>query len=117
MTNRSKISATFWAHFIVATLSHVFVVLILGGLFKLLVSTSALGFWEKGLMFGIAFYTAMYAVNHLTNSQGFCVLTDIENHYRDVEKMEQVGPFTPRYYSKWRDIINFVKNLLRRKHG
>jgi hypothetical protein len=114
MTNHFKISATFWAHFAVASLSHVFVVLILGGLFRLAISASAFSFWEKGLMFGIAFYTAMYAVNHLTNSQGFCVLTDIENHYRSLEGMEQVGPYTPRYYSKWRDILNSLKNLTRR---
>lgn len=104
MSNIAKIRSIFWTHFLVAAASHVFVVLIIGGIFKLLLVSSALGFWEKGLMLGVTFYTTMYAVNHVTNSRGFCFLTDIENFYRRAEGIEEVNAFTPRFYKKCRDI-------------
>ena len=114
MGNIAKIRTIFWLHFLVAAASHVFVVLIIGGIFKLLLTSSALGFWEKGLLLGVTFYTAMYAVNHITNSEGFCFLTDIENFYRRAEKIEQVGPFTPRFYKKCRDIGCWVASLFKK---
>lgn len=115
MNNRCKISTIFWLHFLVAAASHIFVVLIIGGVFKLLLTASALGFWEKGLLLGVTFYTAMYATNHVTNSQGFCFLTDIENFYRGEEGLEKVGPFTPRFYKKCREIGRSVASIFRRK--
>ena len=116
MDNLCKIRSIFWTHFLVAAASHIFVVLIVGGVFKLLVaSSSALGFWEKGLMLGVTFYTAMYATNHITNSHGFCFLTDIENFYRRAEGIEEVGPFTPRFYKKCRDIGRGIARLFNRR--
>lgn len=115
MSNQCKISTIFWLHFLVAAASHVFVVLIVGGVFKLLLGAVALGFWEKGLLLGVTFYTAMYAVNHVTNSQGFCFLTDIENFYRKQENMPLVGPFTPRFYKKCREIGLGIASIFKRK--
>lgn len=106
MNNRRKISLIFWLHFLVAVASHFFVVMIVGGVFKLLLGVVALGFWEKGLMLGITFYTFMYATNHITNGDGFCFLTDMENFYRKAEGMDKVGPFTPRFYKKCRTMFN-----------
>jgi hypothetical protein len=57
----------------------------------------------------------MYAVNHVTNSDGFCFLTDIENFYRKAEGLPQVGPFTPRFYSKCREIGSKTASLFKRK--
>jgi len=114
VSNITKIRLIFWTHFLVAAASHVFVILIIGGVFKLMLATSALGFWEKGLMLGVTFYTSMYATNHITNSQGFCFLTDIENFYRDKEGIDKVGVFTPRFYKKCRDIGGTLVNLVKR---
>lgn len=111
MSNKTKISITFWAHFLVASASHVFVLLMIGGCIKLVLATAALDFWVKGLLLGITFYTAMYATNHVTNHQGFCVLTDIENFYRRKEGMPEVDAFTPRYYRKCGSIISSIKCL------
>lgn len=108
MDNRQKISIIFWLHFLVAAASHIFVILMIGGVCKLLLTTGALGFWEKGLLLGITFYTGMYATNHVTNSDGFCFLTDIENFYRKAEGLETVGRFTPRFYKKCRSIFRFI---------
>jgi hypothetical protein len=112
------ISAIFWAHFVVAAASHVFVVLMIGGVVKLLLAVTILGFWEKGLLLGVTFYTAMYAINHVTNSNGFCFLTDLENFYRRQAGMSEVKEFTPRFYKKCRQIgstvINGVKKLWKR---
>ena len=50
MSNKTKISITFWAHFLVASASHVFVLLMIGGCIKLVLATAALDFWVKGLL-------------------------------------------------------------------
>jgi hypothetical protein len=115
MSNKTKIAIAFWVHFAIATASHVFVVLMVGGVFKLALSTGILDFWIKGLILGITFYTAMYAINHVSNSAGFCVVTDIENFYRKKEGLPQVGPFTPRYYAKLRVIWYNIQYMFTRK--
>lgn len=114
MSIKAKIALIFWLHFLVAAASHVFVVLIVGGALKMLLVAGGLGFWEKGLILGITFYTAMYATNHVTNSDGFCVLTDLENFYREKEGIDEVGPFTPRFYKKNYDICVKMMSTLRR---
>jgi len=114
LTNKTKIALVFWAHFAVALASHVFVILMIGGVLKLLLAASALSFWERGLMLGITFYTAMYACNHISNKDGFCVLTDLENHYRAADNTIKVGSFCPRFYSKLSDISKSVSNLFKR---
>lgn len=117
MNNIVKIKLIFWTHFMVALASHIFIILIVGGVFKLLSATSLLGFWEKGLILGVTFYTAMYATNHITNSNGFCVLTDLENYYRKQERLPTVKEFTPRFYSQCRIIYKGILNALRFKRG
>jgi hypothetical protein len=115
VNNKKLISVIYWTHFAVAATSHVFVVLMIGGAFTLVVATPSLGFWLKGLLLGITFYSAMYAINHVTNKDGFCVLTDLENYYRKQENMSTVKEFTPRFYRQCRIICSTVYRFFRRK--
>lgn len=115
MKNSTKISIVFWLHFIVAAASHIFVILMIGGTLKLLLSTGPMDFWVKGLLLGVTFYTGMYGVNHVTNSDGFCILTDLENFYRKKENKPFVGPYTPRFYSCCLSICLKTKYFFTRK--
>ena len=115
MDNKKLISLIYWIHFAVAATSHVFIVLIIGGAFTLVVATPSLGFWLKGMLLGITFYSAMYATNHVTNKDGFCVLTDLENYYRKQESMPTVREFTPRFYKQVRIICSTVYRFFRRQ--
>jgi hypothetical protein len=45
MDNRLKINTIFWLHFLVAAASHVFVVLIIGGVLKLLGEGLIVGYY------------------------------------------------------------------------
>lgn len=108
----TKIAIVFWTHFFVAVASHIFVVLMFGGVINLLVSAAALSFWDKSLMLGLTFYSGMYAVNHVTNHEGFCFLTDLENFYREQAQLPKVGCFTPRFYAKCAQMWN---SLFRKK--
>jgi len=109
LTNQAIIRIIFWAHFIVATTSHFTTVLLLGGAINLFFSGEPLGFWTRGMMFGLLFMSGMYGVNHVTNPAGFCVLTDLENFYRRKEDMPEVGPYMPRYYKVIRIWFNKIK--------
>jgi hypothetical protein len=108
----TAVSAVFWLHFAVAVASHICVVLIVCGSVALVFETQGLSFWIKGLLFGITFYSAMYAINHVTNKDGFCVLTDLENYYREKAGMPLVKEFTPRFYKRCRAISSAVKKTL-----
>lgn len=98
LTNKTIIKLIFWTHATVAIVSHVAVVLLVGGAFNLLLASEGLSFWTKGMMFGLLFFSAMYGINHVTNQDGFCVLSDLENFYRKKEGMSRVGRFMPRFY-------------------
>jgi len=104
-TNTKMVTIVFWLHFAVALASHIFVFLMAGGIVSIVLGTPSLGFWLKGLLLGITFYSAMYAVNHVTNKDGFCVLTDLENFYRKHEGLPLVKEFTPRFYKQCRIIF------------
>lgn len=99
ITNVTMVKIAFWAHVAVATTSHVAVFLLVAGAFNLLLASEGLTFWTKGMMFGFLFFSGMYGVNHVTNQDGFCVLTDLENFYRKKEGMPLVGRFMPRFYN------------------
>jgi len=114
MRNNKLISIIYWTHFGVALASHIFVPLMIGGVISLVVGVSSLGFWIKGLLLGITFYSAMYAINHITNSDGFCVLTDLENYYRKQEGLSTVKEFSPRFYKQCRTIFRKALALVRR---
>lgn len=113
MSLKTRIALVFWTHFLVALLSHVFVFFMFGGVMNLFLSASHLVFWDKALMLGLTFFSGMYAVNHVTNSEGFCALTDLENFYRRQAQVEEVGRFTPRFYRKcgaiWRRSTSFLR--------
>jgi len=101
-TNVSIIKAIFWSHVAVAAISLISVFLLLAGAFNLLWSSEDLSFWTRGMLFGLLFFAGMYGVNHVTNEDGFCVLTDLENFYRKKEGMPMVGRFMPRFYNLFR---------------
>lgn len=113
MLVKNRVALVFWIHFMVALLSHVFVFLMFGGVLNLFISASHLAFWDKALMLGLTFFSGMYAVNHVTNNDGFCALTDLENFYRRQANMDEVGRFTPRFYRKcsamWRRATSFFR--------
>jgi len=115
VNNKQIIAVIYWLHFAVAAMSHVFVVLMIGGAFTLVAATPLLGFWLKGLLLGITFYSAMYAVNHVTNKDGFCVLTDLENYYRKQESLPIIKEFTPRFYCQCRIICRRVLKIFKFK--
>ncbi len=112
--NKKLISLIYWTHWLVAAASHVFGVFIVGGAITLVSSAPSLGFWIKGMLLGITFYCAMYAANHLTNKDSFCILTDLENHYRKRAGLSTVGEFTPRFYFQCRLIGRVVVRVFRR---
>ena len=109
-----KSTAVFWVHWTVALLSHLAFIAILGGLINLLIGAVGLTFWVKALLFGITFFCAMYCSNHITNPEGFCVLTDVENALREKENLPQVGPFTPRFYNKTKEMYLVLVRLFKR---
>ena len=115
---KKMVNIVFWCHFAVALFSHAFVIVMIGGVAMLLNNLSLKGFWETGLLLGITFFTAMYAINHVTEKGGFCVLTDLENYYRSKCHMPQVKEFTPRFYSKCnemsRNFLAWIKRLGRK---
>lgn len=102
LTNQVVIKLIFWTHVFVAAFSHVAVFLLVAGAFNLLLASEGLSFWTKGMLYGLLFFSGMYGVNHVTNQDGFCILTDLENFYRGKEKMSPVGRFMPRFYRLFR---------------
>lgn len=113
MKGTTKIKIVFWTHFTVAALSHIFAILIMVGASKLLLASTIFDFWTKGLILGVTFYTAMYAINHVTNQHGFCSLTYLENYLRRCEGMEEVGTFTPRFYKQIAIMYEWLKHKYR----
>lgn len=100
--------ATFWLHFVVGIMSYISVFFLVAGCISLLWSAD-LSFWTRGMLFGLTFFAAMYGVNHVTNDNGFCVLTDIENYYRKLADMPKVGRFTPRFTQTVRSLLKLNK--------
>lgn len=104
-----KSSVVFWLHFLVALSSHIFAVVMPIGMLRLIISNNTLDFWVKGLFMGTAFFATMYGVNHVTNSEGFCFLTDLENLYRKGEGLNMAPKrFVPRFYAKCKEIYRWV---------
>lgn len=68
-----------------------------------------LGFWRTGLMLGAAFFSCTYMVNHVTNDNGFCYLTALENYYREEYGKDKVDQFLPRFYDAIKEIPNCLK--------
>jgi hypothetical protein len=91
--------SVFFFHCLVAIISHIFAVLVPIGIINLLLLNNTLDFWSKSVVLGAVFFSAMYGVNHVGNSEGFCVLTHVENFYRKKEGLTQVPTrFVPRFY-------------------
>ncbi len=109
LTNQAMIRLIFCSHMVVGFTSHVAVFLLVAGAFNLLISSEGLSWWTKGMLFGLLFFSGMYGVNHVTNQDGFCVLTDLENFYRKKEGMPLVGRFMPRYYATIRSTFRRTK--------
>ncbi len=100
----------FLAHCVVAVVSHAFALLIPVGIFNIMLINNDLDFWTKIVLFGATFFSAMYGINHVGNSQGFCILTHAENHYRRLAGLPEAPiRFVPRFYAN-------VKSLFKRKN-
>lgn len=108
MSNKSAIALMFWLHFAFSLVSHLLAPVMVGGVIKVLWG-SALGFWLSGLVLGATFFSVTYIVNHVTNNNGHCVLTALENHYRRLENMPEIGDFLPRFYKKCSQLIRRSK--------
>ena len=108
MDDRTKVRLVFWLHMAVGTMSYVAVALMIAGAANLLFSSEGVSFWTRGLLYGLLFFSSMYAVNHVGNNDGFCILTDLENFYRAKASMPKVGRFMPRYTAS-------IKALFRRR--
>ena len=71
-----------------------------------LVLTWQLGFFGTGAAIGVIFCCIVWGVNHVTDPDGFCYLTDLENIYRARTGMPPCGKaFNPRFYAKVRQIV------------
>lgn len=95
----------FWCHFIVGLMAHIFVPLMVAfGI--LLVSSWGLGFIGSGAAIGVIFCCMVWGVNHVTNPDSYCWLTDLEQIYREQKGMKPCRKaFTPRFYTKCRQIL------------
>lgn len=113
-TNRTMIKLIFYAHMVVGTLSYIAVFLLISGAINLLVSSEGLSFWTRGMLYGLLFFSSMYGVNHVTNDDGFCALTHIENYYRRREGIAEVGRFMPRYTKQMKAIWTYIKERITR---
>jgi hypothetical protein len=105
----------FALHWVVAFTGHIFLIIMPIGLFRLLFNNETLDFWVKGFLLGVMYMGMIYTVNHVSNSQGFCVLTDLENFYREKEGLPQAPKrFVPRFYSScaalWKKLKCKVSN-------
>lgn len=66
-----------------------------------LIGSWELGFLRSGGLIGVTLCALVWGVNHITNPNGFCWLTHIENHYREKFKKGKCNKdFLPRFYSK-----------------
>jgi len=92
-----KIKLLFWLHFMFALVSHLIMPVMLIGAVKILFD-SQLDIWLSGLILGATFFSCTYLINHITNPDGFCVLTDLENYYRQQLGLSKVDRFLPRFY-------------------
>lgn len=91
--------AVFLFHCLIAIIAHIFAVLVPIGIINLLLLNATIDFWTKVVLLGAVFFSAMYGVNHVGNSEGFCVLTHVENFYRKKEGLTTVPiRFVPRFY-------------------
>lgn len=79
------------------------------GVVRLILADDSMDFWVKGLFLGTVYFATTYGINHITNSQGFCVLTSLENYYREKANMPRASArFIPRFHKA-------VKNLLKKE--
>lgn len=107
MCSASRIaSLIFFAHCVVAIVSHAFALLIPIGILNIMLINNELDFWTKTVLLGATFFSMMYGVNHVGNSQGFCVLTHAENYYRRLAGLPEAPlRFVPRFYATVKGIF------------
>lgn len=107
-------TVTFWVHWVVAAIGHMFVLVIPIGLINLFLN-AYLDFWTKGLILGCFYMGLIYTVNHITSGDlGFCVLTDLENYFREKEGLEKASKrFVPRFYKKNKELCRLLFTRIR----
>lgn len=87
----------FWTHFVLVTLSHLFVAVLAISTAKDFLRSKA-PMLKKLRRLGVIFFLTVLGVNHLTNTNSKCIITTLENSARIIEGKEVVGDFLPRYY-------------------
>lgn len=114
LTNRTIVKLIFYCHMVVGVLSYVAVFLLIAGAINLLISSEGISFWTRGMLYGLLFFASMYGINHITNDDGFCVLTNLENFYRAKEGLPRVGRFMPRFTATWRSLWKRIRRSLQK---
>lgn len=96
-------------HWLVAALGHVFLIIMPIGLYRLMFSTEVLDFWVKGFLLGTMYIGMIYGVNHIGNHEGFCLLTNLENYYREKEGLNPAPKrFVPRFHKSCKNLWNRI---------
>lgn len=107
-------SIVFWCHWLVALTGHLLAVTMPIGLFRLLWIQEIIDPWVKLFLLGVFYMGLLYTVNHVTHSDGFCILTDLENFYREKEGLLPASKrFVPRFYRKNRELWRYLKAHLK----
>lgn len=89
----------FWTHFILVTLSHFLVgVLVITTIRNFYTSDAKI--LDRLRRIAIVFFIAVFGVNHITSSNSQCILTTLESKARIKEGKNPVNDFLPRYYDK-----------------
>ena len=58
------------------------------------------------LLLGLTYCAMVWGVNHVTNPNSYCYLTDLEQYYRrDAGMKENSDAFLPRFYGKCKQIL------------
>jgi hypothetical protein len=98
---RSKI--VFWFHFLIVTAAHLAAIALPISLIWFILALDAT--WQlKTTISCVSFFVSVLGINHVTSKDSVCVLTTLENYYRNKENKASAGEYIPRYY----DIIRKV---------
>ena len=110
-------STVFWVHWSVALMGHFFALTMPIGLCRLIWNTETLDPWVKLFFLGVMYMGLVYSINHITSGDsGFCILTDLENIYREKEGLPKASKrFVPRFYKKNRELWNKFRSLFNGK--
>lgn len=100
-----RVRVIFWLHFLVALSAHVLIPIMAAAVIGIIIGQD-IGFLQSGLLIGLTFCAFIWAVNHVTNPNSYCWLTDLECFYRRQAGVNINGKaFLPRFYKKVNQIL------------